>query len=76
VRHPFLSLALFQYDINIIFARIGKEHKQIVKFATRWVEGLRAIMRAWEEGDEYALVLRQKMRTEENSDEIKPWYGT
>lgn len=72
-----MSLALFQYDININFARIGKEHKQIVKFATRWVEGLRAIMRAWEEGDEYALALREKMRTEENSDdEIKPWYGT
>ena len=67
---------MFQYDININFARIGKEHKQTVKFATRWVEGLRAILRAWEEGDEAALALRQKMRTEENSDEIKPWYGT
>lgn len=50
-----------------------------MKFATRWVEGLRAILRAWEEGDEPALALRKKMREDlqkENSDEIKPWYGT
>lgn len=74
-----MSLAFVQYDININFARIGKEHRQIVKFATRWVEGLRAILRAWEEGDEPALALRKKMREDlqkENSDEIKPWYGT
>lgn len=74
-----MSLAFVQYDININFARIGKEHRQIVKFATRWVEGLRAILRAWEEGDEPALALRKKMREDlqkENSDDIKPWYGT
>ena len=74
-----MSLAFVQYDININFARIGKEHRQIVKFATRWVEGLRAILRAWEEGDEPALALRKEMREDlqkENSDEIKPWYGT
>jgi hypothetical protein len=61
VRHPFLSLALFQYDINISFARIGKEHKQIVKFATRWVEGLRALMRAWQKGDEKGKARRLAM---------------
>ena len=78
MRHPFLSLALFQYDININFARIGKEHKQMVKFATRWVEALRAILRAWEEGEEPALALRKKMREDlqkEDRDEIQPWYG-
>ncbi len=51
-----------QFDINIrIVCRVSKEHKQIQKFATRWVEGLRALMRAWQEGDEKGKARRLAM---------------
>ena len=56
------SLVWCEFDINIrIVCRIPKEHKQIVKFATRWVEGLRALMRAWEQGDEKGKARRLAM---------------
>lgn len=59
---------------------MGKEHKQMIKFATRWVEGLRSLLRAWKQGDEQALALREKMKKDLQSfnenDEIQPWYYT
>ena len=56
------SLVWCEFDINIrIVCRIPKEHKQIVKFATRWVEGLRALMRAWQKGDEKGKARRLAM---------------
>lgn len=64
----------------LISNRMGKEHKQMIKFATRWVEGLRSLLRAWKQGDEQALALREKMKKDLQSfnenDEIQPWYYT
>ena len=56
------SLVWCEFDINIrIVCRVSKEHKQIQKFATRWVEGLRALMRAWQKGDEKGKARRLAM---------------
>lgn len=56
------SLVWCEFDINIrIVFRVPKEHKQIIKFATRWVEGLRALMRAWQKGDEKGKARRLAM---------------
>lgn len=41
---------------------MAKEHRQIVKFATRWVEGLRALLQAWMDGNETGLELRKKLQ--------------
>ena len=64
----------------LISNRMGKEHKQMIKFATRWVEGLRSLLRVWKQGDEQALALREKMKKDLQSfnenDEIQPWYYT
>jgi hypothetical protein len=50
-------------DINIIICnRMAKEHRQIVKFATRWVEGLRALLQAWMDGNETGLQLRKQLQ--------------
>lgn len=66
--------------LMLISNRMGKEHKQMIKFATRWVEGLRSLLRAWKQGDEQALALREKMKKDLQSfnenDEIQPWYYT
>ena len=64
---------------------IGKEHKQIVKFASRWVAAIRSLLRAWEAGDEKGkarrLSLLQACRNAAASEEAAalieqntPWY--
>jgi hypothetical protein len=63
---------------------VPKEHRQIIKFATRWVEGLRALMRAWQKGYEKGLakhrelleMLKRKAETpaEAESVEVRQWY--
>jgi hypothetical protein len=79
------SLVWCEFDINIrIVCRIPKEHKQIVKFATRWVEGLRALMRAWQKGDKRGVskhrelleMLQRQAETpaERDSVEVRQWY--
>jgi hypothetical protein len=47
---------------------VAKEHAQVVKFTTRWVEGIRALLRAWElgkqAGDDQRQLLQQRLAEE------------
>ena len=47
---------------------MAKEHAQVVKFTTRWVEGIRALLRAWElgrqAGDDQRQLLQQRLAEE------------
>jgi hypothetical protein len=47
---------------------VAKEHAQVVKFTTRWVEGIRALLRAWElgrqAGDDQRQLLQQRLADE------------
>ena len=86
--HDNTKLVLYDSPAGVVDEKeirswIGKEHRQIIKFATRWVEAMRSLLRAWEEGDEKGKARRQRLldacRKQAASEEaaalieISPW---
>ena len=56
------------------FFRVAKEHAQVVKFTTRWVEGIRALLRAWElgkkAGDDARAQLQQQLAEQKHAGNV------